>query len=263
MMARITVSADLVQTVERMTDRQTGAMQEHTHIAFADVEQCANLGGIKVLLAAKDENRALAGWQRLDYLFNMLQDASSLDVALGGQVLPQFRNLAPVTATVEGVRQAVTTAMIVEEDGATFAAGPAARLVQEDSIDPARKRTSSLKEIDAAEHRDPSILDDLLGNVPLMDDTGAEADHRGIVAPIEAVERCCVAMHQSQGQRPIIPVNPRHAAPCLKPLAISETIIRKVQPHSTPSSHSDHALSVAWQRAVLQGVECFSGDCHD
>ena len=263
MKARHAVSADRVQTVEGVADRQPGAMQENAHISFADVEQCADLAGVELLLAAKNEHRPLRRRQSVDHLFDVLQHASTLDVALRGQVLPEFRDLAPVAATVKRVCQAVATGVIVEEDGASFAAGTAARLVDEDGVYPAGKRTASLEKIDTTEHGDPCVLDDLLGKMPVLDDAGAETEKRGVVTPIKKVESRSIAIHQAQNQSLIIPFDLRHAAPHINPAAISETIIFKVQPHSPASSHSDHAVSVVAGGAVLQRVDCFSGDVHD
>lgn len=263
MKARHAVSAGRVQTVKCVAHREPSAMQKYTHVAFADVEQCADLAGGEFLLAAKNEHRSLRRWQRVNCLLDVLQHASTLDVTFRGQVLPEFRDLAPVAATVKRVCQAVATGVIVEEDGASFAASTAARLVDEDGVDPAGKRTASLEKVDATEYGNPGVLHDLLGKVPVLDDAGAETDKRGIVAPIKNVESRSIAIHQAQNQSLIIPFDLRHAAPHINPAAISETIIFKVQPHSPPSSHSDHAVSVVAGDAVLQRVDCFSGDVHD
>lgn len=263
MKARHAVSAGRIQAVECVANRQPGAMQEHAHIAFADVEQCADLAGVQLLLATKNEHRPLRRRQSVDHLFDVLQYTSTLDVTFRGQVLPEFRDLAPVATTVKSVRQAVATGVIVNEDCASFASGAAARLVDEYGVDPACKRTASLEQIDATEHGDPGVLNDLLGEVPVLNNTGAETDHCCIVAPIENIESRSIAIHQAQNQSLIIPFDLRHAAPHINPAVISETIIFKVQPHSPPSSHSDHAVSVVAGDAVLQRAECFSGDVHD
>lgn len=264
MKARHAVSAGRVQTVKCVAHREPSAMQKYTHVAFADVEQRADLAGGEFLLAAKNEHRSLRRWQRVNCLLDVLQHASTLDVTLRGQALPEFRDLAPVAAAVKRVCQAVATGVIVKEDGASFAASTAARLIDEDGVDPAGKRAASLEKIDTTKHGDPGVLNDLFGKVPVLDDAGTETDKRGIVAPIKNVESRSIAIHQAQNQSLIIiPFDLRHAAPHINPAAISETIIFKVQPHSPPSSHSDHAVSVVASGAVLQRVDCFSGVVHD
>lgn len=248
-----------IQAVERTPNRQSRPVQKHAHIALGDVEQCADLGRIEPLLAAQDQDCALRGRQCFDDRLDMLQNASTLDVALGRQVFPELGSGAPVSAPVESLAQTVAIPEIIERDNAAFAAGATAGLVEEDRVDPACERSASFEEIDATEDRHPGVLDDLLGDVARPDDARAKADHRGIVPAIEQLEDGGISVHEAPRQSQIVTFTLRHATPCLSPGAISKTIAVDVQQHSTASSHSDHRGSVAPEQVFLKGAGALRG----
>ena len=258
----LSLSEASIQPVERIANRQPRPVQEHAHIALGDVEQSADLCRIEFLLAAQDQHRPLRGRQRFDDGLNVLQNASTLDVALGRQVFPELGYDAPVSAPVEGLAQTVAIAQIVEGYGAAFAAGATAGFVEEDRVDPACQRSASLEEIDTSEHGHPGVLDNFFRDVARSDDAGAKADHRSIVPTIEQLEYCGIPVNEVPRQSPIITFNLRHAAPCLSSGAISKTIAFNVQQHSTPSSLSDHGGSVAPEQVILQGARALRG-IHD
>lgn len=246
------VSEAGVEPIEPVSHGEPRSVQQHPHIAFGNAKQRTDLARLKLLLATKDQNGALRRRQGFDDRFDMLEDTPTFDMALGGQVFPELGEVAPVTAPVEGIGQPVAVALVVEEDGSALAPRPAAGLVDEDGIDPAGQRSSPFEEIDPAKHGDPGILDDLLGTGPGLHHAGAKADHRRIVLSKEPLESDRIPLDQAQHKGALVVLNLPHAFSRSRPGAISKTFTMNVQPHSAPSSLSDHGDLVARCGLILQ-----------
>jgi hypothetical protein len=234
-----------IEPIEGVANGHARPVQEHPHISLGDFKEGTDLSRIKLLLTAQDKHRPLRGRQRFNDGLHMLQHASTCDMALRRQVFPEFGHAAPVSASVKGIGKTVTIAKVVEKHRAAFPPGTAARLVDQDGVDPARQRATTLEQIDAVKDRDPGVLHDFFGDIPCPDNAAAKADHCGIVPAVEHLEGGCIPVDQAQRQDAIFTFNLPHAAPCLSSSAISETFAFNVQPRSNPSSHCDRKALVA------------------
>lgn len=252
-------SARPVQPVKGVANGHPGAMQQHPHIALAYLKQGTDFRRIKVLLTTQDQHRALRRGQGFNDLFDMLEHASPFDMPFGREVFPEFRQAAPMAAAIEGVGQPVTAAVIVEEDGPPLAPCAAARLVEEDRIDPAGKRSAPLEKIDAVEHGHPGVLHHIFGDGAAFDDASRKADHRGSVLSIKAVEGRSIAVNETQSEHAILVVNLPHAVSPSHAGSIDETFAVNVQPQSAPSSHSDFRCFVGETRVFLQDGTALKG----
>lgn len=175
----------VVEPIEDVAHAHTGPVEKHAHIAFAHAEKSANLPVIK--------------------------DAAALDMSFWRQLVPKLGHLAPSTATLKSVCKPVTTAGIVEEDDATLTLGVGAGLVDENGVDPARQRTSSLEEIDPAEHRNPCFPDEFFGHKTSSDDAGRKTDRRSIMQPKQFLKSHPIAFDQPRQQDRVIKLTISHS----------------------------------------------------
>jgi hypothetical protein len=81
-----------------------------------------------------------------------------------------------------------------------FLASPRARAVYEDAEDPRSQGGSPFEAIDPVENGKPGVLDDLFGVGAAADVGLGEAEHGGVPAVEERLERVLIALSQSADQ---------------------------------------------------------------
>lgn len=236
------MSEMFIDAIKGVAHAHPAPVEKYAHVAFTHAEKSANLLGLKFLLTAQDEHGALCRWERINGRFDMFKDHAALNMSVWGQLIPELGHVAPVTASVKRVCKAVTITGIVEEDNATLALGEGPGLVDQNGVDPACQRASSLEKIDPAKDRQPCILNDFFGHVPGLDDTGSETDHRRIVASKQALEGCLIPFEQTSQQILLANLRVPHQLSNRCPQAANRTIVLKVQRDLGRSSHCDAEL---------------------
>src|SRR5690606_16440587 len=99
-----------------------------------------------------------------------------------------------------------------ERSGARLAARARARTVHEDPEDPGLQGGPAFETLQAAEHGEPGVLDDFFGVGAGADVGPGEAEHRGVPAVEEPLERLLVALTQRTQQELLLVVE--RGGPC-------------------------------------------------
>jgi hypothetical protein len=85
-----------------------------------------------------------------------------------------------------------------------FASGGRAGPVHEDAEEPGLEAGASLEPVDAADHAEPRVLDDLLGDRPARHDRLGEAHQARLVLADELGERTLVAQPEARDELAVV-----------------------------------------------------------
>jgi hypothetical protein len=99
---------------------------------------------------------------------------------------------APVAGSVEAAR-IDRWQLVTERDAARLARARTARPPDEDREQPGAQRRAPLEAVDAAQHGEPGLLYDLLGDGAAAYEGRGEAQHGVVVVPDDGHERRLVA----------------------------------------------------------------------
>ena len=91
-----------------------------------------------------------------------------------------------------------------ERDGSRLALATRLRRVDEDAEDPRLERRPAFEAVEPAEHAEPGVLDDLLGDGARAHERLGDPEHRRAVALDELHERLLVTIPQPFDERAVV-----------------------------------------------------------
>ena len=134
----------------------------------------------------------------------------------GGQTLLDLlgerdRRLGPAAVRGEagGVLRAGVVG-VVERHRPTLAARDRPRLVDQDRVEPGLQRRTPLEAIEAAQHPDPRLLHDLLGDAAVGHERLRDADHRGVMRSDQARKRLFITPPEARDQLKVVHGGPSY-----------------------------------------------------
>jgi hypothetical protein len=229
------------QPVDRRPHPAAGPVQQHALIFGGDAEQGTGLLRAAILDIAQNDDRLLAGRQKLDRLPHMHPELPSGDQALRVQHVPQRGDLLPMPVRLElpGLHRPLHPIEPRQRHGAALGGDAGTGAVHHDGEDPAGQARSAFEPVDAAKHRQPGILHHLLRLGAAADDALRHPHQRRVIAadqpPIGRL--IAVAQQRQELRRVKLAVITRHGI--LPVHMMSHYPMCRVRPHTQVSPDRD------------------------